>query len=150
MSHVFHYDGHYFRIQIAEVVGADKPDATEYASWCSDAFRELKEAPSKACSRFVAGSPFASRDEALRRAQDSIKANREAQQARRSLTPAGRPDVFYTVWLFKGDLSSEHQFQEFSDARLFAESAKKEAGITKVGIVNNESPQYLTVWEKGK
>jgi hypothetical protein len=37
MSHVVNYDGQYFRIEIAEVTGADSPDKTVYASWCSDA-----------------------------------------------------------------------------------------------------------------
>ncbi len=56
--------------------------------------------------------------------------------------------VMYTVWLFKGDSSFGFEFEQFSDAKTFAESAEKSVEITKVGITNNESPQYLTIWEK--
>jgi hypothetical protein len=34
------------------------------------------------------------------------------------------------------------------DSSRFAAAAEKSSEITKVGIKNNESPQYLTVWEK--
>jgi hypothetical protein len=150
MSHVLNYDGQYFRIEIAEVTGADNLDKTVYVSWCSDAFRELKDAAGQACSGFVTGSPFANRAEALNHAHDWIKASWDAQRAKRVHRPAEKGNLVYSVWLFKVDTSTEHQFQEFSDARLFAKAAEKGAGITKVEITNNESPECLTAWEKSK
>ena len=54
----------------------------------------------------------------------------------------------YSVWLFKGDGSVEYDFKEFADAKSFAKAAEKGVEITKVGVTNRESPQYLTVWEK--
>ena len=54
----------------------------------------------------------------------------------------------YTVWLSKGDSSVGFEFEEFSDAKTFAKAAEKSVEITKVVITNNESPQYLTIWEK--
>ena len=37
MSHVLHYDGHYFRISVAEVTNPAEPNKPLYVSWCSDA-----------------------------------------------------------------------------------------------------------------
>jgi hypothetical protein len=145
MLHVLNHAGQYFRVEIAEVASADK---TVYVGWCSNAFTDLKDAPSQACSRFVAGSPFANAAEALGQAQAWIRATWDSQQAWRASRPAEKGGVVYTVWLFKGDVSTEHQFPEFWDAKLFAEAAEKDAGVTKVGITNNESPQYLTLWER--
>jgi len=31
-----------------------------------------------------------------------------------------------------------------------ATAAEKSSEITKIGITNNESPQYLTMWQRGK
>ncbi len=39
-------------------------------------------------------------------------------------------------------------FAEFADAKAFAKAAEKSVSITRVGITNNESPQYLTLWDK--
>ncbi len=149
MSNVFSYDGQYFRIVVLDVAAAERPDEVKYASWCSDAFRELKDTPQQTCSRFVAGSPFASRADALRHAQEWIKSHWD-KKVRRAQPGPGKRELVYTVSLFRGDIPTDHVFPEFSDARLFAESAKKEVGITKVGITNNESPEYLIVWEKEK
>ena len=150
MSHVVNHDGHSFRIEIAEVIDSKQNGKIAYAAWCSESFRELKDAPSQACTHFVAGSPFQSRADALSRAQDWIKSHWDAQKSKRAARPVGKDNLVYTVWLFRGDTSTEHPFQEFSDARLFATAAEKAEGITKVGITNSESPEYLTVWEKKK
>ena len=48
MSHVLAYDGQFFRVDITEVANPDDPDQTVYISWCSDAFKELKDMPSQA------------------------------------------------------------------------------------------------------
>jgi hypothetical protein len=48
----------------------------------------------------------------------------------------------------QGDAPFGFDFEEFADAKTFAAAAQKSLEITKVGIKNNESPQYLTVWEK--
>jgi hypothetical protein len=150
MSHVLNHDGQYFRIEIAEVSGPDQADKPVYVCWSSDAFRELRDAPGQACSRFVAGSPFSSWADALRHAQEWIKIDWDAQQARRARRPSEQGSMMYSVWLLKGDTTTEHRFGEFADARQFAKAAEKTEGVTKVGITNNESPEYLTIWEKGK
>jgi hypothetical protein len=109
----------------------------------------LTDAPQQVCSRFVVGAPFASHADALRHAQEWVKSNWD-KKARRVQPAGGKRELVYTVSLFRGDTSTDHVFPEFSDARLFAESAKKEVAITKIGITNNESPEYLIVWEKAK
>jgi hypothetical protein len=150
MLHILNYDGQYFCIEVAEVANTDASGRPVYVSWCSDAFRELKGAPSKACTRLVPGQPAGKQSDALRRAQDWIKTTWDSRQARPTEKPADLPTVIYSVWLFRGDESSEHTFGEFSDAKTFAKAAEKIADITKVGITNNESPQYLTIWEKSQ
>jgi hypothetical protein len=148
MLHILSYDGQYFCIEVAEVANTDESGRPVYVSWCSDAFRELKDAPSKACTRLVPGQPLRKQSDALRRAQDWTKTTWDGRQARRAEQPVERPTVIYSVWLFKGAESAEYTFDEFLDAKTFAKAAEKIADITKVGITNNESPQYLTVWEK--
>jgi hypothetical protein len=153
MSHILNYDGHYFRVEVGEVADAQLPDKKEYVAWCSDASKELRDLPRQALSRFVAGPPLATHAEALRHAQDWIKTNWDAlrtqrsKQTRQTDQPVG---FIYTVWLFKGESNSTgYDFKEFSDARAFAKTAETSFEITKVGITDPESPQYLTVWEKG-
>jgi hypothetical protein len=148
MSHVLNYDGQYFRIEITEVANADDPEKAAYISWCSDAFKELKEMPSQVVSRLVAGPPLPNSADALRCAYDWIKINWDAQQANRTHKVGDKSGLLYTVSLFKGDSPFEFEFEEFSDAKAFARAAEKSIEITKVGITNNESPQYLTVWKK--
>ena len=58
MSHVLAYDGQFFRVDITEVANPDDPENAMYVSWCSDAFKELKDMPSHALSRFIAGPPL--------------------------------------------------------------------------------------------
>ena len=65
-------------------------------------------------------------------------------------TGSTRLSVLYTVALIKGTSTYKFDFEEFSDAKAFARAAEKSRHMTKVGITNNESPQYLEVWEKGK
>ena len=148
MSHVLAYDGQYFRVDITEVANYDDPDNAVYVSWCSDAFKELKEMPRQACSRFVAGPPLPKYAEARRHAYDWIKINWDAQAAKRANKARDIVGVVYTVWLFKGDSSLGFEFAEFSNAKTFAKAAEKSVEITKVEITNNESPQYLAIWEK--
>ena len=57
--------------------------------------------------------------------------------------------MLYTVWLYKEGEPVGFDFENFWEAESFAEAAKKGIGVIKVGIKNNESPQYLTVWERG-
>jgi hypothetical protein len=144
MSHVLKYNGHYFRIETCEVVNAQLSD-TEYVAWCSDAFSDLRDLPRQALSNFVA-EPFPTPAEALLHVQDWIKANGNAPRVKPGDEPVG---FMYTVWLFKGDQSpSSYDFSDFADAKSFAKAAEKSVEITKVGITDRESPQYLTVWEK--
>jgi hypothetical protein len=150
MSHVLAYDGHFFRVDIAEVANPDDPDKTEYVSWCSDAFNELKDMPDLTLSRFIAGPPLSKYSEARRHAYDWIKINWDAQKATRVNEVRRIVSVMYTVWLFKGNSSSGFEFEEFSDAKIFAKAAEKSVEITKVEITNNESPQILTLWEKAR
>jgi hypothetical protein len=56
--------------------------------------------------------------------------------------------IVFTVWIFKGDGSVECQFEDFADAKKFAAAAEKIIDVKQVGITNNESPEYLTVWTK--
>ena len=147
MSHALNYDGHYFRIEIGEVASLQLPDTeyVEYVAWCSDAFKELQDLPKQTLSRFVAG-PLPTYAEALHRAQDRIKSNWDAQRTKPVDEPVG---FLYTVWLFKGGgSSSRYAFSEFADAKSFAKAAEKSVEITKVGITDPESPQYLVVWER--
>ena len=148
MSHVLAYDGQFFRVDITEVANPDDPDQTVYVSWCSDAFKELKDMPSQAFSRFIAGSPLPKYAEARRHAYDWIKTNWDAQKAKRVDKVRDIVGVMYTVWLSKGDSPVGFEFEEFSDAKTFAKAAEKSVEITKVVITNNESPQNLTIWEK--
>jgi len=149
MPHVLHYDGRYFRVDITEVADANEPDKVMFVSWCSDGFKELKNMPSQASSQFVAGPPLPKYDEALQFAYDWIKSQWDAKQAKRVHKAGDKAGVLYKVWLFTGDGSSECEFEEFADAKSFARAAEKIVDIRKVGITNNESPQYLAVWERG-
>ncbi len=150
MSHILNYDGQYFRIDIAEVSSSDDPDKGGfYVSWCSNAFKELKDMPSQASSRIIPGPPLPKFADARRYAFDWIKTNWDSQQhSRRAPVARDKVGVTYTVSLFKGDINLRVDFEEFSDAKAFAKTAEKSFEITKVGITNNESPQYLTVWER--
>jgi hypothetical protein len=147
MSHVYDYDGQYFRLDIAEVTSSADPEKAVYVSWCSDAFKDLKDMPSQAFSRFIGGPPVPNYAEARRYAFDWIKANWDAR-TKRPDTVRKRAAVIYTVWIFKRDSSLGYEFEEFSEAQAFASAAEKSLESTKVVITNNESPQYLTVWEK--
>jgi hypothetical protein len=150
MSHVFIHDGRYFRVDITELVASDKAGKTTYVSWCSEAFKELKDLPKQALSQFISGPPLLTYEEARGHAYDWIKTNCDGQK---TIRPKPVPDVvsvIFTVWLFKGEASSGFDFEEFADAKAFAKAAEKGVEITKVEIKNNESPQYLTIWEKGK
>jgi hypothetical protein len=147
MSHVLNYQGHYFRIELCEVDKAQlsgKEDV-EYVAWCSDAFKDLRDLPRQALSRFVA-EPFPTHAEALLHIQDWIKANWDSLRTKEAVESRG---FIYTVWIFKGDSSpSTFDFSEFVDAKSFAKAAEKGVDITKVGITDRERPQYLAVWEK--
>ncbi len=152
MSHVFNYRGQYFRVEVAEVANADDPTKPAFAAWASEPFRELAKAPGQACTRFVGGPPSASSARALEHAQQWIRTQADAREARAPLSaakPAPRTSVLYTVWLYKEGEPVGFDFENFWEAESFAESAKKGIGVLKVGIKNNESPQYLTVWERG-
>ncbi len=148
MSHVLHYDGQYFRVDITEVTNPDNPDKPVYVGWCSDAFRDLKDMPSHPLSRLVVGPPLPKHAEAEQFAHEWIKRDWDSQRGKRAIKGPNRPSVVYTVSLFKVDSSLKCEFDEFSDAKAFAKAAEKSADLTKVGITNNESPQYLTLWEK--
>ena len=150
MPHILNYDGKYVRVEIAEVANPNHPDKALYVGWCSDAFKELKDMPSQALSRFIAGPPLPTYAEALRYACDWIKTSWDAKQADLSAKVGDLVPVIYSVWLFKGDSSLEYEFVEFSDAKAFAKAAEKSLGLSKVGITNNESPQYLTMWQRSK
>jgi hypothetical protein len=148
MSHVLHYDGQYFRVDVIEVTNPDDPEKPAYVGWCSDPFRDLKDMPSHPLSRLVAGPPLPTHAEAVQYAQDWIKRDWDSQRSKRAHQVPPRPSVVYTVSLFKVDSSLKCEFDEFSDAKAFAKAAEKSADLKKVGITNNESPQYLTLWEK--
>jgi hypothetical protein len=89
MSHVLAYDGQYFRVDITEVANRDDPDKAVYISWCSDAFKELKDMPSQSISRFIAGPPLPKYDDARRHAYDWIKTSWDAHPF----------SVVFTDWL---------------------------------------------------
>lgn len=147
MSHVLQYDQRYFRVEVAEVANRDEPGKPTYVAWCSAGFGDLTAAPSQPLTRFVAGAPQASEAAALEHAYQWIKNAADAPKS--TAVHKARPvNVVYTVWLFKGDHSFGFEFDEFSDAKLFAKAAESSSEITKVGITNNESPQYLTIWNK--
>jgi hypothetical protein len=148
MSHVLHYDGQYFRVDITEVMSPDEPGQPAYVGWYSDAFRDLKDMPSHPLSRLVVGPPLPKHAEALQHAHEFIKKDWDTQKAKRGIKAANRPGVIYTVSLFKVDSSLKCEFDEFADAKAFAKAAEKSADLKKIGITNNESPQYLTLWEK--
>ncbi len=150
MSHVLSYAGQYFRIDITEVASADLPQRPGYIAWASDAFRELKQMPSHPCTRMMAGPPHPTRDEALRHAYDWLKSDWDAQQTKRPYKPRRLGAVIYTVTIFQDGSPFECQFDEFSDAKLFAKAAEKIVDASKVVVTNNESPQPLTVWERAK
>jgi hypothetical protein len=147
MSHVLDYEDQYFRVDITEVANAADPDKAVYISWCSDAFKDLKDMPSQAFSRFIGGPPAANYAEARRYAFDWIKSNWDAH-TKRADTARNRAAVIYTTWIFKRDGSLGYEFEEFVDAKTFAMAAEKSTESIKVVITNNESPQYLTVWER--
>jgi hypothetical protein len=148
MSHVLNYDGQYFRVEIAEVTNPQDPRKPAFVGWCSQAFDDLKDLPSQALSRFVPGPSRSTHAEALSNAYDWIKTSWDARQTRKPAKARALAAVIYSVWLFRGDSSSEYKFEEFTDANLFAQAAEKSCELTKIGITNNESPQYLTVWER--
>jgi hypothetical protein len=87
-------------------------------------------------------------EDARRYAFDWIKGNHDVRSK-----PSDRvrdlAQVLYTVWIFKREGSLGYEFEDFAAARLFASAAEKSTESTKVVITNNESPQYLTVWERG-
>jgi len=148
MPHVLNYRGQYYRVEIAEISRPDEPNRAEFVSWCSDPFRDLKDLPHHPGSRLVAGPPLPTYADALQHAFDWIMSHRAAQPDRPNAKPAGKASVLYTVWLFRGETSQGIDFAEFSDAKAFAGAAEKSVEITKVGIKNNESPQFLTMWER--
>lgn len=153
MSHVLKYGGQYFRVDITEVVNADDPDKAVHVGWCSDAFKELKDTPKHAVSQFIAGPPLRTYDDALRHAYDWIKTDWDARQVRRVKRAPGIDETvgaMYSVWLYNGDASTGFDFREFGEAKAFAKAAEKSASITKIVITDNESPQYLTLWEKSQ
>jgi hypothetical protein len=152
MSQVLNYDGQYFRVDITEVANPEDPHKTVYVGWCSDAFNELKDMPKQALSHFIAGPPLPTRADALGHVFQWIKIHRNTQLSKRAkqIIPkvGDKANVVYTVRLFAGDGSTGFDFEEFADAKAFAKAAEKSASITRVGITNNESPQYLTLWDK--
>ena len=148
MSNVLAYDGHFFRVDITEIAHPDNPAKSMYVSWCSDAFKELKDMPRQSLSRRIAGPPLPEYADARHHAYDWIKTNWDAQKTKRATQQRDIVGVVYTVWLFKGESSSGFEFEQFSDAKTFAKAAETSHEITKVGITNNESPQNLTIWER--
>jgi hypothetical protein len=147
MSHVLSYGGQYFRFDIGEITNAAEPDKPAFVSWSSEAFKLLEEMPRQALSRFIGGPPHPNYAEARRYTIDWIKANWDTHTKRPGKT-RDLAQVIYTVWVFKRDGSIGYEFEEFADAKMFATAAEKSAESTKVVITNNESPQYLTVWER--
>jgi hypothetical protein len=149
MSHVLNYDGRFFRVDITEVASLDEPGKTVYVGWCSDAFKDLTEMPRHSCSQYIGGAPLPKYADALRNAHDWIKKNWDGQKIKQPIkTRASEASVLYTVWIFKGDSAFGCDFEEFTDAKSFANLAEKSIDVTKVGVKNNESPQFLTVWER--
>ncbi|HTU26138.1 MAG TPA: hypothetical protein VMF30_12105 [Pirellulales bacterium] len=148
MSHVLKYEARYFRVETAEVVGPDDSSQAVYVSWCSEAFRELKDMPQNSLSRLVPVAPAATRAEALQQAFAWIKSTYDSQQARRTFKADQPKAITYIVRLFKDEHTLDFEFAEFTDAKAFAKAAEREIDVTKIGITNNESPQYLQVWER--
>jgi hypothetical protein len=148
MSQVFSYRGQNFRIEVVEVASPDEPSKVAYASWYSDAFRDLQDMPNHRCTRLAVASPVATREEALRAAYDRIKSELDADRAKQTPQKGSALSVLYTVWVFKGDVPFGLDFQEFSDAKAFAAAAEKSIDASRIGIKNNESPQFLTLWER--
>ena len=142
------YDGQYCRIDITAVASPDDLDKAVHASWCSEAFKELKQMPSQTLSRFITGPPLPKYDQARRHAYNWIKTNWDVQKVKRPNKARDAVSVTFTVWLFKGHGSLGFDLEEFSDAKLFAKTAEKSVEITKVGITNNESPEPLIVLER--
>jgi hypothetical protein len=152
MSHVWTYRGQYFRIEIAAVAKADDPAGPTFVAWASEPFRELAQMPKSTATRFVPGPPQATAEGALAKAHEWIRTQADAREARETHAPQPpRPvSVLYTVWVFKRDEEpAGYDFENFWEAEAFAEAAKKTVAVAKVGIKNNESPQFLTVWERG-
>jgi hypothetical protein len=149
MSHVLKYAARYFRVDVAEIVTPDDPTKAVYAGWCSEAFRELKDMPAQSLSRFIPGPAVSTHAEAIQHAYTWIKSTWDTQQAKRTFKPDQNAAVTYIVRLFKDEHVVDFEFADFTEAKTFARAAEKCIDITKVGITNNESPQYLTVWEKG-
>ena len=106
-------------------------------------------AGSQSLSRFIPGPPASKHAEALEHAYAWIKTTWDTQQARRTFKADQNVAVTYIVRLFKDDHVVDFEFADFTEAKTFARAAEKCIDITKVGITNNESPQYLTVWERG-
>lgn len=148
MSHVLAYDGQFFRVEIAEVVGADGQDKTHYVGWCSEAFKRLSDMPSQSLSRFVEGPALQTHAEARLRTYEWIKNHWDRSKAKGLNKPQKKPHVVYSVWLFHGEKSTSIEFLEYADARAFAAAAEKSTELTKIGITDNESPQYLSIWER--
>ena len=152
MSHVLNYGGQYFRIEITEVISPDLADKPLYVAWYSDAFKSLKDLPGQSLSRFVAGPQLATYADALRYVCDGIKATWDEKQTKQPAKDAdpSNANVMYTVWLFEGEASTGFDFENYQDATAFAKAAESIVPVTKIGITNNESPKYLTMWEKPK
>ena len=150
MPHIFKHDDHYFRVDVVEVSAGETSARSAYVCWCSEAFKELEATPKQALTRFIAGPSVATYEDARRHAHDWIKATWDRQKAARPTRAPEVLSVIYTVWLFKGETTTGFDFEEFEDAQGFAKEAEKSLEITKILIKNNESPQYLTSWEKQK
>ena len=148
MSHVLAFDGQYFRVDITEVANSDGPNKAVYVSWCSDAFKELRDMPSQAFSRFIAGPPLPGYDEARRHAFDWIKINWDAQMAKRANKVRDFVSLLYTVWLFQGDSSLGFEFEEFSDAKMFAKAAEKR--VLESQKWGSQTMKVLSTWLFGK
>ena len=73
MSHVLHYGNNYFRVDVIEVTNPDEPNKPKFVSWCSDAFRELKECQATRCRATSPARLFSNHADALRHADDWIK-----------------------------------------------------------------------------
>ena len=134
--------------EIAELTSAAALVKTTFASWCSEGSRNLEATwPGQALSRFIDGPPQPSY--AGRRNTPSTGSTRR-RRADEAVQEDARPGAgsIYTVWVFKGTSSTGYEFEEFTDAKAFASAAEKGRESTKVAITNNESPQYLTVWER--
>ena len=148
MSQVYKIDDQYFRVEIAEIISASQPDKPTFVAWCSEGFADLKRMPREVLSRFVDRPPQSSIAEAQRQALEWIKANREPQ-AKPVAKKRDLAQVMYTVTVFQATGSMAYEFEDIAAAKSFAAAAEKSSEAIKVAITNNESPQYLTVWERG-